>query len=75
MGQRVTGAFSKYDVTPAEANAFKKLVDKHGFTPFAEIVFPKAKRNKNGGAPDGAVPDEAAPPNDTNGNEQKKDSP
>ena len=74
MGQRVTGAFSKYAVTPAEANAFKKLVDKHGFTPFAEIVFPKAKRNKNGGAPDGVAPG-AAPPNDTNGNEQKKDSP
>ncbi|MDO9383212.1 MAG: hypothetical protein Q7T86_10160 [Hyphomicrobiaceae bacterium] len=74
MGQRVTGAFSKYDVTPAEASAFKKLVDKHGFTPFAEIVFPKAKRNK-GGAPGGAMPEEAAPPNDSNGNEQKKDSP
>lgn len=47
MGNRVASAFAKYDVPVAKANAFKDLVDKHGFDPFSKIVFPKAK---NGGA-------------------------
>lgn len=41
MGQRVAGAFAKYDIPPADADAFKKIVDKHGFAPFNDIVFPK----------------------------------
>jgi hypothetical protein len=41
MGQRVTGAFQKYSIPVAEAEAFKKLVDKYGFPTFASIVFPK----------------------------------
>lgn len=43
MGNRVASAFAKYDVSPAKANAFKELVDKHGFDLFGNIVFPKGK--------------------------------
>ena len=69
MGQRVTGAFAKYAVTPAEANAFKKLVDKHGFPAFSEVVFPKAK-------PGAKADDPAAPAgDDKSDNDQKKDKP
>lgn len=44
MGQRVAGAFSKYSIPPEDATAFRKLVEKHGFEPFAKIVFPKAAK-------------------------------
>lgn len=74
MGQRVAGAFGKYSIPTSEANAFKKLVDKYGFTPFAEIVFPKAKAKKPEDIPDGATPD-AALPDDAKDKEQKKDKP
>lgn len=49
MSQRVSGAFAKYDIPPADANAYKKLVDQYGFRPFAEIVFPKAAKAGKGG--------------------------
>lgn len=66
MGQRVAGAFAKYDVKPDDANAFKKLVDKHGFAPFNAIVFPKTKR-------DGAdVTDPNAPPEPDNKPDNEK---
>lgn len=44
MGQRVAGAFGKYSIPAQDASSFRKLVDKHGFAPFAEIVFPKAAK-------------------------------
>ena len=45
MGQRVTVAFQKYSISVAEAEAFKKLVDKYGFPTFASIVFPKGVKS------------------------------
>lgn len=60
MAQRVGGAFGKYSIAPEDATAFRKLVEKHGFQPFAEIVFPKPAKGAK----------------DTNsGQEQKQDKP
>ena len=41
MGQRFLLAYSQYHVTPAEADTFKKLVDKEAFPVFLKAVFPK----------------------------------
>ena len=41
MGQRFLLAYSQYHVTPAEADAFRKLVDKDAFPIFLKAVFPK----------------------------------
>lgn len=43
MGRRVTAAFSQYKIQVSYANDFKKLVDKHGFPVFLNLVFPNAK--------------------------------
>lgn len=67
MGQRITGAFAKYDVPVAEATNLKALVDKHGFKPFAEIVFPKSGKRSKG--PDGKQPND-----ETQKNEEPKQS-
>ena len=42
MGRRISGAFAQYNVTVAQAEAFKKLVDRHGFPVFVSIVFPNS---------------------------------
>jgi hypothetical protein len=63
MGQRVAGAFSKYEVPVTDANAFKKLVDKHGFPIYAKIMFGKPKK---GGQ---AKPDDPSTGGDTNDSE------
>lgn len=42
MGRRIATAFTKYKVSVAEAEAFKKLVDKHGLPIFFASVFPRA---------------------------------
>ena len=41
MGQRFTAAFSQYKVAGADAEEFKKRVDKYGFPVFVKAVFPK----------------------------------
>jgi hypothetical protein len=69
MGQRVAGAFAKYSVSPADANAFKKLIDLHGFAPFNAIVFPKSKS----GAPE-AEPEDLDKPEADNSDSDKSDS-
>ncbi len=43
MGQRVTQAFATYNVPVARVEAFKKLVDEHGFPVFFEALFPNVK--------------------------------
>lgn len=43
MGERVAQAFATYDVPAARAEAFKKLVDEHGFPVFFKTLFPDAK--------------------------------
>ena len=43
MGQRFLLAYSQYRVTPAEADAFKKLVDTEAFPVFLKAVFPKGQ--------------------------------
>jgi hypothetical protein len=40
MGKRITDAFRTYDVSVARAEAFKKLVDEHGFPVFFRALFP-----------------------------------
>lgn len=40
MGRRFIAAFSQYKVAPAEANQFRKLVDKHGYPAFLKAVLP-----------------------------------
>ena len=52
MGQRFLLAYSQYHVTPAEADAFKKLVDTEAFPVFLKAVFPKEN------APEAAHPDD-----------------
>ncbi len=42
MGQRFVAAYAQYKVALAEAEDFKKLVDKHGFPVFLKAVFPKS---------------------------------
>jgi hypothetical protein len=39
-GKRITDAFRTYDVSVARAEAFKKLVDEHGFPVFFRALFP-----------------------------------
>ena len=41
MGARFSSIFSQYNYTPAQADDFKKSVDKHGFPIFLKAVFPK----------------------------------
>lgn len=41
MGERFASAFTQYHRTQADAEAFKKLVDMHGFPLFLKEVFPK----------------------------------
>jgi hypothetical protein len=40
MGQRVAAAFASYKVPVARVEAFKKLVDQHGFPVFFQALFP-----------------------------------
>ncbi len=40
MGQRIAAAFATYDVPKKRAEAFKKLVDEHGFPVFFKALFP-----------------------------------
>ena len=53
MGERVTQAFRTYNVPVARVEAFKKLVDEHGFPVFFEALFPNVKLPvpKHGTAP------------------------
>ncbi len=53
MGKRVTQAFASYNMPVARVEAFKKLVDEHGFPVFFEALFPDAKM---------PFPDNATPP-------------
>lgn len=43
MGKRVADAFAAYDVPVSRVEAFKELVDKHGFPVFFEALFPDSK--------------------------------
>jgi hypothetical protein len=47
MGRRIVAAYKQYKIPVSEAEAFKKLVDKHGFPLFAKLVFPKAPPQAN----------------------------
>jgi hypothetical protein len=44
MGRRVVAAFKQYNISVADADAFKQLVDQHGFPVFIAIVFPNAEK-------------------------------
>lgn len=55
MGQRFLLAYSQYHVSPAEADVFRKLVDKEAFPIFLKAVFPKVN------APEGAAADDGKP--------------
>lgn len=55
MGQRFLLAYTQYHVSPAEADAFRKLVDKEAFPVFLKAVFPKEN------APEGAAADDGKP--------------
>ena len=46
MGKRFLVAFSQYNVSGADAETFKKLVDTHGFPIFLKAVFPKSPNPK-----------------------------
>lgn len=70
MGQRVAGAFSKYAVPVAEANAFKKLVDKYGFPVYAKIMFPKRKSGSQADPAEPAAGD--SPDSKSNDSEPKQ---
>jgi cytosine/adenosine deaminase-related metal-dependent hydrolase len=43
MGQRIGAAFAAYKVPPENVEAFKKLVDEHGFPVFFQALFPDTK--------------------------------
>jgi len=43
MGKRITAAFAAYDVPVEHVEAFKKLVDEHGFPVFFQALFPDTK--------------------------------
>ncbi len=40
MGKRIAAAFATYDVPAKHVEAFKKLVDEHGFPVFFKALFP-----------------------------------
>lgn len=46
MGRRFLAAFSQYKVTPADADQFRKLVDKHGYPAFLKAVLPEGAVTK-----------------------------
>jgi len=43
MGKRVASAFASYKMPVARVEAFKKLVDDHGFPVFFKALFPEAE--------------------------------
>ncbi len=43
MGQRITAAFANYKVPVSYVEAFKELVDEHGFPLFYKTLFPGSK--------------------------------
>ena len=51
MSRRVGQAFANYQVPQPRIEAFKKLVDEHGFPLFFEALFPKIKVPPAGAAP------------------------
>jgi len=73
MGKRVVTAFRSYKVPVSEVQAFKKLVDEHGFPVFFRALFPNTKVPEiDDEAPPG-TPGEKAPPKD--GKAQDDDAP
>lgn len=48
MGRRFVAAFGQYKMTPKEAEAFKKMVDKNGLPLFVKSVFPKENAGGSG---------------------------
>lgn len=51
MGKRFVLAFTQYKVSVADAEEFKKLVDKYGFPIFLKAVFPKDEPGADGAGP------------------------
>jgi len=43
MGRRITAAFANYKMPVSYVEAFKKLVDEHGFPLFFKTLFPNSK--------------------------------
>ena len=43
MGERVEAAFASYKVPKARVEAFKKVVDEHGFPVFFRALFPNVQ--------------------------------
>lgn len=64
MGKRVVTAFRSYNVPVSEVQAFKKLVDEHGFPVFFKALFPNSKVPEIDDAAPPGKPGENAPPKD-----------
>ena len=64
MGKRVVTAFRSYKVPVSEVQAFKKLVDEHGFPVFFKALFPNSRVPEIDDATPDAKPGDKAPPKD-----------
>lgn len=49
MGARFVAAFKQYKISPKQAEAFKKMVDKNGMPIFLKAVFPPKKSGESDG--------------------------